>query len=63
MTEHGNAHDSGDCLPGCPHPDHVYDGVDAFDLEDLLELREMAGTLAAFVDDLDWDDDEGPVSL
>lgn len=25
LPENANAHDSGDCLSTCPHPDHAYD--------------------------------------
>lgn len=64
MTEHGNAHDSGDCRTGCPHPDHVYDGdLDELDVETLLELAYDDGARWPFDDGLVWDDDEGPVAL
>lgn len=32
------AHDSDDCPPDCPHPDHFYDGDEMTD-EELYELR------------------------
>lgn len=43
MTREGaSAHDAGECLMGCPHPDHAFDGV-VFDLTTI---------------DASWDDPE-----
>jgi hypothetical protein len=68
MPENANAHDSGDCLPDCAHPDHEYEDAD-FDIDLLFDgLWELARrfkprTSHRPIEDLDLPDPEGPVQL
>lgn len=46
MTEWSNAHDAGDCLSSCSHPDHAFEG-DAVELDWLIR-RLQVGSSEAF---------------
>jgi hypothetical protein len=51
--EEGAAHDAGDCLVGCTHPDHAWDGWD-FDpglLDDILIVGNEAYLLVEAADE------------
>lgn len=45
MTEWSNAHDTGDCLDSCQHPDHAYD-EGKVDLDWLMRRLTMSSSEA-----------------
>lgn len=44
-AEQSNAHDAGDCLTDCNHPDHAFDG-DLVDLDWLMRRLTMSSSEA-----------------
>lgn len=61
MTEASNAHDTGDCLNNCDHPDHAFDGP-VVDLDWLMRRLTMNSS-EEFDVVVQYARHRGPVSL